>query len=694
MKLSIDFLKDLEGKGAPSKEEIKSIRARNRSASALELDGQAQFERRKAMIATVTTEPVLDAEERYIDGNDLLPINYLLLGYLQSRSVGRVTYFDRSEGKTASATGFLITNELMLTNHHVFPVDDLAGFNAFADDARMEFNYEYDLSGKAVTPIVFALDPARCLITNKALDMAIVAVAPMDVTGRHALKDQGYLVLNGELGKAGLGDFATVIQHPEGKDKKIALRNNEIIDNRKEHVILYVSDTAHGSSGGCACNNEWQVIALHSAGEGKKNANGDYIDKHGEVIVPENGMVDGDRVVWESNRGIRVSSIMAHLKSLPPHPMIQVLFSPAYTDSRPFLALSMPTNVQEAERVVVSPATPIAPPSFNIHIAIGSGAAPAVSIAGPSMSGAAVQDGFEKKYEDELDFTDCAGFDEDFLGEHIPMPTPGPQLRKKLAFLLESPSNYLLHYHHFSAIHHAVRRVPVVAAINVDKKQRYAELDLEGSRKDKWYRDNRIDYDVQLNDDFYAKSGFDKGHVCRREDAEWGSTVARAKQAADLTCSYTNAVPQVPSLNRNRYGYHGLWGQLEEKLLEEGVELEKGKSGRICVFAGPLFKPEDPVFKGVQVALDFFKVVVWYDGKGELRTTCFTLTQEEQVSGIDFEVLRFDKIFRNHQCPIEDIEKATGLKFHENITSRDTHTKADGAKEVTHVTMERWLKKF
>src|SRR5690606_5621166 len=91
---------------------------------------------------------------------------------------------------------------------------------------------------------------------------------------------------------------------------------------------------------------------------------------------------------------------------------------------------------------------------------------------------------FEKKFEDEMDFSDCAGFDEDFMGESLPMPLPSAKLRKKLAKLIDSPSSYTLRYHHFSSIHHAVRRVPVVTGANVHRAYRYAELDEEGSRRD------------------------------------------------------------------------------------------------------------------------------------------------------------------------------------------------------------------
>ena len=263
------------------------------------------------------------------------------------------------------------------------------------------------------------------------------------------------------------------------------------------------------------------------------------------------------------------------------------------------------------------------------------------------------------------------------MGVYIPMPVPSATLRTRLAFLTGNPSAYTLKYHHVSTMHHAVRRVPIVSAINVHGKYRYAELDTEASRVDRWFRDNRIDYDVQLNDEFYKKSGFDKGHLARREDAEWGTSVARAKLAADLTCSYANAIPQVPALNRAKYGYRGRWGQLEIEFLEKGIENEAGKAARICVFNGPLLADDDPVFKSVPVALTFFKIVVWYDGAGKLRTTCFRLSQEQLVGEIEFEVLRFDEVFKTYQVPIGRIEERTGLKFHDTIVNSDTSSGSD-----------------
>ncbi|WP_181179419.1 DNA/RNA non-specific endonuclease [Methylibium rhizosphaerae] len=670
MKLTSDLLDSAEVTFG-SITDILNLKADNAKRTAVELDGSAHANRRKAMIARTTIDAVENANERYFEGDDLLPINYLALGLAKARSVGMVSYFDRRDRRIYKATGFLVSPDLLLTNHHVFPAADLADFQGKFEDCVVQFGFEFGLDGKPQEPVVFDLDPQAFFYTFEGLDLAVVAVKALDRSGSIKLSAQGYLVLNGEVGKAGESEFASVIQHAEGKEKQVALRDNEILKYRASDTMLfYKSDTELGSSGSPVFNDDWQVIALHSAGVAKKNAAGQYLDEDDNIIPVVNGTVDGTRIVWECNRGFRVSSLVKHLRDDAPAAVrqsrfIQPLFGPGYSDARDLAFLSLPRPelavVVPAEKVsdVAAFAAPVAAPErrvINIHIAVdGAGAVSAARVP------ARVELEFEKKYEDEMDFSACDGYQQDFMsGVRIPMPVPNDDLREMLAFRIDRPSSYLLKYHHYSTIHHAVRRVPVVSAINVTGKRRYPEL---SGRNDKWFRDNRIDYDVQLDDAWYRYSGFDKGHLSRREDAEWGESMGKALLAADMTCAYTNAVPQVPGLNRAKYGYHGLWGKLEDKLLEQGVALEPGKANRICLFAGPIFDSQDRPFKGVQVALSFYKVVVWFDATGALRTTCFVLDQKRLVGDIEFEALHFDEVFHSKQKSLQLIEEKTGLKF-------------------------------
>jgi endonuclease G len=65
------------------------------------------------------------------------------------------------------------------------------------------------------------------------------------------------------------GEYLTIIQHPSGGDKQIALRENQLL-KIDTHTLWYRTDTSPGSSGSPVFNDVWQVVALHHSGVPKK----------------------------------------------------------------------------------------------------------------------------------------------------------------------------------------------------------------------------------------------------------------------------------------------------------------------------------------------------------------------------------------------------------------------------------------
>ena len=93
------------------------------------------------------------------------------------------------------------------------------------------------------------------------------------------------------------------------------------------------------------------------------------------------------------------------------------------------------------------------------------------------------------------------------------------------------------------------------------------------------------------------------------------------------------------------------------------MKKERGDAGRICVYNGPIFDSDDEQFKGVQIPMRFFKIVVWRNASNVMKTTSFILSQEKLVDTSEWEELNFDKIFHQLQTSVSHIEKLTGLRF-------------------------------
>jgi endonuclease G, mitochondrial len=160
--------------------------------------------------------------QRILGTNDLLPINYLERGTLAARTVCRI-YVSALFGSGHWGTGFLVSPRLLITNNHI--LDSIEN----AENAIAEFGYELDPTGSLRQGKRFRLAPKLGFITDKDLDFTIVAVAEESEDGTASLSDYGFLRLDPNLHKVEEEEFVTIIQHPGGKEKSVAIRENEVI---------------------------------------------------------------------------------------------------------------------------------------------------------------------------------------------------------------------------------------------------------------------------------------------------------------------------------------------------------------------------------------------------------------------------------------------------------------------------------
>lgn len=565
--------------------------------------------------------------------------------------VGRIHVL--ANNKRGWATGFLVGPGLVLTNHHVFADATSVG------DSRIAFDYWCDVAGNRPTdPDEYDFRPDLFFISSEELDYALVQVAPTSAGGQ-SIASRRYLRLIRESGKAKKGEFVTILQHPDGKPLQVAVRENKVTRAEpQEPFIRYDADTAHGASGSPVFNDQFQVVALHSSGLIKRDAQGLYALATGKWTNDLAGLDETD-VLWETNVGFRVSQIsedvltqtrarwparLAEIEAATrggdvmsssikadrqtagkpgSEPTIQEELMPAkqgphiHQDQQTKLAQSsslvIPLQLRVSLELPQGPQMDIAPQLVATPKAVARLEAEAWAMRMP-----VIHDNIE----------DREGFNTDFLesADPVPVPVPTTSGSKKLAPLLDG-SGTELKYAHFSVWMHKERRLALYTAANVDWTARKKIVDGKKTTRDSlagwpgeefaelWCAESRLAAEHQLPDDFYSddRGAFDKGHLVRRDDVCWGGSFEEIQMANGDTYHVTNCSPQVKAFNQGQYGEEN-WGDLESAI----QSITKSEKEKACIFAGPVFGVGDRWFNGtdgddavrIQIPSKYWKIVV------------------------------------------------------------------------------------
>lgn len=585
------------------------------------------------------------AFERIIGGDELQPISYLERGMIAARAVARMELGAQSFG-----TGFLISPRVLITNNHVLP--DAAS----AVRAQAQFRYELDLGDAELPPISYRLLPGELFHTRRDLDYTVVAVEALSQGSGTPLSDFGCLPLIEATGKVSEGEWLTVIQHPDGGRKQICVRENQFI-KRARDVIWYTTDTKPGSSGSPVFNNDWFVVALHHAGVPE--------EKNGVVQKNPDGSPK-----WVGNEGIRVSRIVQTLReSHPDHPLLRPLYAatPAtarITTPRPPTPIMIPpkeirmsdirtVSVPLEIRLQVQPNGSVLPVSVAAGGAIESTVAATSALLEKSRKAVA---SFDVPFDE--DYSKRKGYQSGFLGKgelEVGLPHLDAGLQAVAAPLLQPKdgNRFTLHYHNYSVVMHRHRRLPIFSAANVSFANRF---DMNRPT-DVWRRDPRILAEHQLENWYYARNNFDRGHMTRREDLEFGAKPAMALASAADTCHWTNCVPQHSRFNQNKEIWHGI----ERYVLEQSILAGEVNAQ---IITGPILDDGDPDYREIQYPVQFWKVVAAVTSKKKLFATAYIASQTEVIAqfGIETTEAPFGP-YKTFQTKIAEIERLTGLTF-------------------------------
>jgi len=654
-----------------------------------------QVEARRLAIQRDVADPLAARVrlERILKGNDLSDISYLEQGLAAGRPVCRIVL--RKNGSLVGyGTGFLVAPGLLMTNEHVF--EDASAVR----ESIAQFRYERDVHGLEVASADFGFRLAPAPIISRELDFAIVQVEPRSLRGE-ALEQFAWLRLDPTPGKAFVGEYLTIIQHPKGERKQICVRENKLLKYaEKNPYVWYETDTVSGSSGSPVFNNSWDVVALHhsSVPQTKRVGGKDvWLTRDGKVWTADMGE---DEIAWKANEGIRVSRIVEHLSAKhATHPLARAVLTAK--DARVSRIESAPGSFVDAGQIQVRNdgagnmriliPVDIKVGAQGLPVAATVSAAPAVAAApfvGPQAPLA-----LEKVVVNQSNYAKRNGYDPKFLGAAaVPLPKVTSEKPGKVFRLPRKKAE--LKYWNYSVVLNQTRALAYFSAANVDAAHFRGNRDAEG---DTWFRDTRVDAvdkAAQTGAEFYKKQSsfeadrtlnpFDQGHLTRRSDLQWGPDDESAKRNGDDSYHYTNCTPQHWQFNQNNRASAatGIWFRLEDAAV---ASLADGAT-RLCVINGPVFdaplckagtdgrlrldlkgkRVPDETFGGVKIPKQFFKVIAYVSDQA-LKAKAFLVTQEDLLAGIGRlrpeEAALTPLEIRLYQVRIADLERLTGLDF-------------------------------
>jgi endonuclease G len=633
--------------------------------------------------------------ERIMQGNDLTDINYLDIGVQRARSVARVV-IRQDRRLLGYATGFLVAPGVLMTNEHVFESADMV------KESTVQFQYERNARGMELEPVEFGLRSEPEPIIAKPLDFAIVAVEPLS-SSRKTVQEFGWLKLNPAPGKAFVGEYLTIIQHPGGQRKQICVRENKLLKYVDESpFVWYQTDTVGGSSGSPAFNTTWDVVALHHKAIPRVTRS-----RGKDVWMARNGKpwkeaMGDDEVDWIANEGVRISKILEYLaKAYSGHPLAQAILSAGETPTQESLVVEngQPGGIRvfkdrDGKMKVLVPVEI----DLNMNVDLGTAALTDATLrlvpAAPARDGtpgSPPRSTLDEKVEiNTSNYDERNGYQPDFLGGGLIVRLPkvaGDTFGKPLKL---SGNKTELKYWNYSVVMNADRGLAFFSAGNIMPHEQHGSQD-----GNQFIRDQRVD-DVderaQIGREFYKKQStfeeedrshnpFDQGHLSRREDLQWGANATMAKRNGDDSFHYTNCAPQHVAFNQNRT-ISGLWNRLEVSAVQQ---LSSGE--KICIINGPVFnapvstagpdgklllhlngpRKKDPKFGGVSIPKLYFKLIA-YRKDDALRAKAFVVSQEDMLATMnrlhEAEASTLsDNELSLYQVKIKDLEDLTGLTF-------------------------------
>ncbi|RYZ31123.1 MAG: DNA/RNA non-specific endonuclease [Chitinophagaceae bacterium] len=274
-----------------------------------------------------------------------------------------------------------------------------------------------------------------------------------------------------------------------------------------------------------------------------------------------------------------------------------------------------------------------------------------------------------------------AGYDANFLaGLKLSLPKLTASQKRQRAPVLSKPRTFEIQYTHFSIVQNKARKFAFYTATNIDGTTWKASV------KDslEFKKETAIAPEFQTGNELYeihksqTANDFDKGHITKFQDPQWGDDPTIEKAAAD-TMKFVNCVPQHQKLNR------GAWKSLEDYIVKKFTRKTGVNGLKISVFAGPLLLKTDPFYidkingQPFQIPCYFWKLIVYPNKQNQLSAVSFLMSQRNLLLKSGFVVTKKKEVRKGlaverdffsdftsgepYQVSVPFLEETTGFSF-------------------------------
>jgi endonuclease G, mitochondrial len=571
------------------------------------------------------------------------------------RCVGRIDV--PGSGQGFQGTGFLVADDLIITNRHVLQVSARLlndGSWKFIEGAAIDFGHEFrgqaSVNRRALKSVVFCGPQpiAADDVDHRKLDLALIELAP-----RSQGSAQGVLALDTRNDWADPGAIVCTIGYP-GQPASLAyppsllellfqdtygrkrLAPGAIITGQDADLhtwtIAHDATTLGGNSGSVVIlqGREGLAAGLHYGGR-RAQPRENWGHMLSRVLDTQDSRSQATLGEILTSRGVSLRNNEAPVPAnAEPRPEVGGRATPSTDESpvaqRPIAPFQRPAP-QHAR-----------PMSWRQGITLDTmqrlSARPGVSRLETVLEAAG--DG----ETNAADLADRRGYNPRFLpGWEIELPMPSRDMRE----LRRGGSGVELKYQHFSVIMSKERRMPIITACVIDGAE-----SRRLPRITRWSYDGRLDRDDQWGNELYLDNILDRGHMVRREDPIWGA-LSTARKANVDTFHYTNSCPQVAGVNQV------IWLGLEDYILSHTREDDM----KVVVFTGPIFTDRDLPYRDALIPRAFWKVVAFLTDDDRPSATAYRVSQKRQLADLEFVFGGYSTF----QISIQQVMDVTGIDF-------------------------------